>query len=89
MESDSEHQNASASGKILKALSIALRIIKSTFPSLVPFPLISPSASLLFEVLAPRTLEENLLIFQTRSQQIGSLSTVVGLLPNKPVPVAS
>ena len=50
-----------------------------TFASLVPVPFLSASASLLLEVLTPRTLEENILLFQTRSQHIGSLSAVVGI----------
>jgi hypothetical protein len=83
MESVREHQNAG--GEILQALSTALRIIKSTTSQvapLVPFLFISPSASLLIEAVNPRTLEENVLLFQTRSQDVRSLSTIVGLQVN-------
>lgn len=51
-----------------------------TIASLVPVPFLSASASILVEVLTPRTLEENVLQFQTRSQHIGSLSAVSAFL---------
>jgi len=47
--------------------------------SLVPVPFLLESVSILIEVLTPRTLEEEVLLFQTRSQHIGSLSAVVSV----------
>ena len=63
-------QSASRKSPIMDALSIA---------TIIPLPLVAATATILLEILAPRSLEEIVLLFQTRSQHIGSLSAVVRL----------
>ena len=62
----------------MEAISTFLAVV-SVVSNVVPVPLFSELVTTLSEVLTPRTLEENVLLFQTRSQYIGSLSSVVGV----------
>ena len=69
---------STASGPRRFAMEAVLTFL-TVASNLVPVPLLSELVTTLSEILTPRTLEENVLLFQTRSQSIGSLSSVVGV----------